>query len=599
MDWFSGVVVLTVVAVLVLLATNKFSPLTILLGALGVLVLANSERFTPGMALSGFGNEGMITIAVLYVVGAGVRETGAIGFLAAKVLGQPKTHAAAQARLILPVAGMSAFVNNTPLVAVLLPVVEDWCRKTRIPASKLLMPLSFAAVLGGLGTLIGTSTNLLVAGQLKAATGHQLGFFDITWVGLPCMAVGILYMLAIGGRMLPERKPPMVQVQNPKEYTIEMSVDPKSPLVGKTIEAAGLRHLPGVYLMEIGRQGETIPSVGPQERLQANDQLVFVGVTDSVVDLQRFAGLKPATDQVFKLEGKRDGRTLGEAVVSHTSPLNGMSIREGRFRTHYGAAVVAVARNGERVRGKIGDIVMQPGDTLLVEAPPAFFERYRDSRDFYLVSRIDGYVPPKHDRAWISLTIMGLMIAAAGFELLSMLQASLLAAGAMLLTRCVTMESARRSMDVDVLLCIAAALGLGKALEVSGAAEYAVSRMMGVIDSPMLAAIGIGPAMAALIVIYFAAMVASELLTNNAAAALLLPFGLATAKTLDVSFMPYVIAVMIAASAAFATPIGYQTHLMVFGPGGYKFSDFVKAGVPMDLLMFAVAMVAIPLAFPF
>lgn len=599
MDWFAGVVVLTVVAVLVLLGTNRFSPLAILLGALGVLVLAGSESFTPTMALAGFGNEGMITIAVLYVVGAGVRETGAIGFLATKVLGQPKTYASAQARLVLPVAAMSAFVNNTPLVAVLLPVVEDWGRKMRLATSKLLIPLSFAAVLGGLGTLIGTSTNLLVAGQLKAATGHQIGFFDISWVGVPCMITGIIYMLTIGGRLLPERKPPMVQVQNPKEYTLEMSVDPKSPLVGKTIEAAGLRHLPGVYLMEIDRGGQTIPSVGPQEKLQANDQLVFVGVTDSVVDLQRFPGLKLATDQVFKLQGARDGRTLGEAVVSHTSPMMGKSIREGRFRTTYGAAVVAVARNGERINRKIGDIILEPGDTLLIEAPPEFFDRYRDSRDFYLVSRIDGYVPPKHDRAWISLTIMGLMIAVAGTGLLSMLQASLLAAGAMMLTKCVTIESVRRSMDVDVLLCIAAALGLGKALEVSGAAEYAVERLLGIIDSHALAAIGIGPAMAALVVIYLMAMVASELLTNNAAAALLLPFGLATAETLGVSYMPYVIAIMIAASAAFATPIGYQTHLMVFGPGGYKFSDFVKAGVPLDIVIFITAMIAIPLAFPF
>ncbi len=599
MDPFAWLVVLTVGVTFVALATNRFSTELVLLTAVCLLLVAGGDVYTAADALGGFAHTGMLTIAVLYVVSAGIRETGAIWFVVNSLLGNPKGYRPALARLVLPVAGVSAFVNNTPLVAVLLPVIQDWARKRNFAASKLLIPLSYAAILGGTATLIGTSTNLLVAGELKELNGYQFGFFEISPVGIPCILVGLAFLLTVGPRILPDRKTPTVQLEDPKEYTLEMRVDPKSPLVGKTIEQAGMRHLPGVYLMEIAREGETIPTVGPKERLEANDQLVFVGVVDSVVDLQKFPGLKVATDQVFKLGGSANGRELFEGVVSHTSPMMGKSIREGRFRTTYNAAVIAVARNGERVLGKIGDIVLQPGDTLLLEALPSFLEKHRDSKDFYLVSRIEGYTPPSHDKAWLALAILAAMVLLAATGMLTILKAGLLASGAMLATGCCTVASARRSLDGRVLVSIAAALGLGRALEVSGAAGVIVEQAMAVATGDAIAAIGLSIPMAALIMIYAAAMLSSELLTNNASAALLFPFAIATGESLGVSYMPYVVAVMVASSMAFATPIGYQTNLMVLGPGGYRFSDFIKVGLPLDLVIFATAVATIPFVFPF
>ncbi len=599
MDPYAWFVLLTVAVTFAVLMTNRFGTDLVLLAAVCLLFITGGDRFTARDALGGFAHSGMLTIAVLYIVSAGIRETGAIWFVVNSLLGNPKGHRRALARLVLPVAGTSAFVNNTPLVAVLLPVVQDWARKRNFAVSKLLIPLSYAAILGGTTTLIGTSTNLLVAGELKELNDYQFGFFEITPVALPCLIVGLAFLLTFGTKLLPDRKPPAVQLEDPKEYTLEMRVEPKSPLVGKTIEEAGLRHLPGVYLVEIDRNGETIPSVGPRERLRAEDQLVFVGVVDSVVDLQQFPGLKVATDQIFKLGGGATGRELFEAVVSHTSPVVGKSIREGRFRTAYNAAIIAVARNGERVRGKIGDIVLQPGDTLLLEALPSFLEKHRDSKDFYLVSRIEGYTPPNHDKAWLALAILGIMVVLAATELLPMLKAGLLAAGAMLLTGCCSLTSARRSLDGRVLISIAAALGLGKALEVSGAAHAIVDQAMTLATSDVVTAVGLTTPLAALIMIYGAAVLSSELLTNNASAALLFPFAIATGESLGVSYMPYVVAVMLASSMAFATPIGYQTNLMVLGPGGYRFSDFARAGLPLDIVIFIMAVVTIPMVFPF
>jgi di/tricarboxylate transporter len=309
-----------------------------------------------------------------------------------------------------------------------------------------------------------------------------------------------------------------------------------------------------------------------------------------VVDLQRFRGLIPATDQVFKLKHPRAQRCLVEAVVSESAPLVGQTIRDGRFRTLYDAVVIAVARNGERLRGKIGDIVLRPGDTLLLEARPSFVEQQRNSRDFLLVSRIEDSTPPRHERAWVALAILGAMVTVVTFGWLSMLVAGMLAAGLMIMTGCCTAAVARRSVDWQVLLVIAAAFGLEQALWKSGAASIIAGTFLGAAgDNPHLA----------LAVVYGVTLLLTELLTNNAAAALMFPIAVTTATGLGVHPMPFVIAVMVAASCGFATPIGYQTNLMVYGPGGYRFADYLRIGVPLDILIGLTAVLVIPLAWRF
>jgi di/tricarboxylate transporter len=567
-------------------------------------VLLFTGVLTTNQALAGFANEGMMTVAVLYVVVAALRETGVMGFLAQRVFGRPRTVTGAQLRMMLPVASVSAFMNNTPLVAAMLPAVIEWAKQVRIPLSKLLMPLSFATILGGLCTVIGTSTNVVVAGLMQSslqagAIERGMGFFTLTAVGVPCALAGLVYMLVASRWLLPTRDPALRQMDDPRAYTAEMRVAPKGPVDGRTIEQAGLRHLSGMYLAEVERDGEVFAAVDPQFRLRGNDQLVFVGVVDSVVELQRMRGLVPATSQVFELEGPRSGRTLIEAVVSDRCPLLGQSIREGRFRTHYNAAVIAVARSGERLRQKIGDIVLQPGDTLLLEAQPAFVQQQRDSRDFFLVSGLDNSAPPRYERAVTALAILGgMVVLATSFEHVpffvergfTMLHAALLAAGLMLITRCCSVEHVRRTIDWQVLIVISATLGIGTALSTTGLAAA--------LADGMVALAGPEP-MAQLAMIYIVTMLLTELLSNTTAVVLAYPIALANAAQLGVDHMPFVVALAIAGSCGFATPIGYQTNLMVYGPGGYRFVDFLRFGAPLNLVVAAVTLLVTPRVFPF
>ncbi len=590
------------VGVLLTLTLTKIGPDLVLLAGLTLLMTADVLRDdwtifgSPGEAMAGFANEGAITVGVLFVVAAALRETGGMAWLAQRVLGRPRSLTGAQLRMILPTIAISAFMNNTPLVAMMMPVVADWGKKLGIAASKLMMPLSFAAILGGVCTLIGTSTNLVVFGLLldyqhtnnQPATG--MGFFEIAKVGIPCAIAGSIYMMIFSRWLLPDRQRAVSLEDDPREYTVEMLVEPNSPLVGQTIESAGLRQLVGMYLMEIERDGEILPAVGPEQRLEANDRLVFVGIVDSVVELHKLRGLRPATNQVFKLQSPRSERCLIEAVVSNSCALVGQSIRDGRFRKVYNAVVIAVARNGERIRKKIGDIVLKPGDTLLLETLPTFVEQHRNSRDFYLVNMLEDSSLPRHERAWIAIAILAGMVLLAATGILSMLNAALIAAGLMVITRCVTGAMARKSVDWQILLVIGAALGLGRAMETTGAASS--------IANTFIAYAGDNP-LVTLMIIYTLTTIFTEIMSNNAAAALMFPITMATTETLSVNPMPFIVAIMIAASCSFATPIGYQTNLMVYGPGGYRFSDYMRFGVPLNLIAGVVTILLAPWFWPF
>jgi di/tricarboxylate transporter len=307
---------------------------------------------------------------------------------------------------------------------------------------------------------------------------------------------------------------------------------------------------------------------------------MFVGIVESVVDLQKIRGLVPATSQVFKLEGPRHDRCLVEAVVSPASPLAGKGIREGRFRSRYDAAVIAVHRNGERIRSKIGDIVLQPGDTLLIETRPGFLRQRRSDPAFALVAEVEGSVAPRHERAGIAVAAIVAMIVAHTIFGVPLLTAALVAAGAMVGLRCVSAAEAIRSVEVRVLLAIASSFAIGTALEKTGAAALLGHGLVGLAEDA-------GPA-GILAAIYLATAVLTELITNNAAAALMFPIAAATAQDAGMDLRPFLFILMMAASASFSTPIGYQTNLMVYGPGGYRFLDFLRFGVPLQLLLGAV-----------
>ena len=587
-NWPAALTAVVVFATLTALLFGQRGPDMAMIG--GVVVLLAAGVLAPDEALRGMSNEGMITVAALFVLAAAVERTGALAALVDRTLGRPTSLAQAQIRTMVAPAALSAFMNNTPVVALMVPAIRDWAKKHRLSVSKLLMPMNAAVVLGGLCTLIGTSTNVVVSGMMAAKTGRPMGMFEITWLGVPLLAAGMVYLVIASRHLLKDRQPAVSPSDDPRQYSLEMLVEPGSPLVGRSIEEAGLRGLDGLFLMEIDRGGHVMAAVAPTERLEAGDRLVFVGVVDSVVELQKIRGLRPATDQVFKLDDPRTERVLIEAVVSNTCPLVGRTIREGRFRSTYDAVVIAVARNGERLQMKIGDISLEPGDTLLLETSPAFALHQRSNRDFYLVSAVSNFTPPRHDRAWIACTVLAAMVLAATLELVPMVAAALVAAAVVVAMKCISSDEARGAIEWESLLLIAASFGLARAMEKTGLAE-------GIAQSTIAAA-GDHPHVV-LAAIYLVTMLFTELMSNNAAAVLTFPIAWQTATDLGVNPMPFVIAVTVAASCGFATPMGYQTNLMIYGPGGYKFSDYVRFGGPLNLLVMAITVALAPLIWPF
>lgn len=573
---------------LVLLVLEKLPSELVM--ALGMVALLTVGVLSPAQALGGFSNEGMITVAAMYIVAAGIRETGGIDLVTRYLLGRPKSTGAAQLRIMLPTVTLSAFINNTPVVATFLPAIIAWAKRNNLSISKLLIPLSYGAIFGGTCTLIGTSTNLVVNGLWIAEGETSLGMFDLAWIGIPTAVVGIIYLMTIGSRLLPDRAENAGVFDNPREYTIEMVVAKDGPLVGQSIAEAGLRNLGSLFLVEIERDGRIVPAVNATERLLAEDRLVFAGDVAAIVELNRIRGLNPSLTNGAALERQYPERRLVEVVVSTRCPLINQTLRDGRFHTYYGASVIAVARDGRRLRGSLGDVVLRPADTLLLEARPVWVERHRFSPDFLLVSAVQNSEAPRFDRAVLAWVILGAIVISATTGIVDMLTAALLGAGAMIGSGCVGMGAARRSVDFPVLVVIACSFALGKALQVTGSASViaeAVLELPG--ERPWLV---LGCA-------YLLTSVMTSVITNNAAAVLMFPIVLAAAEQLDVSPMPFVISVMMAASASFATPLGYQTNLMVAGPGRYRFADFIRVGLPLNVLLGGISVVLIPMIWPF
>jgi di/tricarboxylate transporter len=566
-----------------------------------VVLLAAFGVISPQEAFSGFANSGMLIVAAMFVVAAGLRETGVMEFVGEHFLGRVETEARALFYMAVVLIPSAMVMNNTPKVALLVPVLIAWCRKRRISPSRLLMPLSFLSILGGTCSLIGTSTNLVVQGllikegqRLPGAPGLQpMGFFEIGRVGFPCALLGAAYLLTVGRKLLPDRKELIEQLEETRrEYLVEMLVQPGCRLADRTIGKAGLRSLPGLFLIEIDRDGEVIGPVGPEEVIRANDRLVFTGVVSTIVDLEKIPGLVPAADARYEVSpAMQRGRQLCEAVISPSSPLVGQAVRDADFRLLYDAAIVAVHRNGARLTNKVGDIHLHAGDTLLLQVGPNFSRAFRNNPDFYLVSDVEDSSPVRYDRARPAAIIFLVMIATFVSGKVDIMLAAMLAAGAMVLFRCVSATQARKSVDLPVLIAIAASFGVGKALEQSGVAGLFAGLLVEGTRSW-------GPHVT-LAAIYFGTMVLNELISNNAAAALAFPFCVESARLLGVNPRPFVMGVALAASFAFASPIGYQTHMMVFGPGGYRFADFLKVGIPLNLLMWIAAIILIPMIWPF
>jgi di/tricarboxylate transporter len=582
----AALTIIVLLLTLVALTRELLPPPVTIVGAVVLLLLLGVV--TPAEAFSGFSNPAPITVAALYVLARAVEKTGALQPLVHAMLGRGRSRRGALLRLVFPTAAASAFLNNTPIVAMLLPQVSEWAERRAQSPSRYLMPLSFAAILGGVATTIGTSTNLVVSGLLEASGDAPLGLFEISAVGAPVALAGLAALVLLSPWLLPDRRPAHREIDdNLREFVVNMLVEPRGPMDGQTVEDAGLRNLQGVFLVEIERDGALIAPVTPATTLRGGDRLIFVGKADLVLDLQTMRGLALAVrEHTGGLDTAR--HTFFEAVVGQISPLVGRTLKEVSFRGRYQAAVVAIHRAGHRVKAKLGDVRLRVGDTLLILAGPDFRTRYRDRNDFLLVSMLGGTPPVTTGRAWIVFGVAVGIVAGAALGVLPILHLSLLGAIVLVVTGVLTPWEARRSVDVDVIVVIAGAFGLGAAMASSGVAAALAGGLVDTLGT-------FGPT-GALLGLVLATIALTSLITNNAGVILMYPITVAVATRLDVDVRPFAMAIAVAASASFLTPIGYQTNLMVYGPGGYRFSDYVRLGGVVTLLVVPTILLAVHLS---
>lgn len=563
------------VAAVAIMARGLLPPAAAMFGAMVVLFVG--QIIDREQALSGFANPAPFTVAALFVVAGAVQRTGALAPAVAAMLGGGSGYRRSAARLLAPTAASSAILNNTPIVAMLAPVVTSWSERAGRSPSRYLMPLSFAAILGGLTTAIGTSTNLVVSGLLESSHLDPIGMFEITKLGLPIAVMGVTVVVFLAPVVLPARRAARREMQEEaRDFAVEMVIEPGGPLDGNEVEAGGLRHLQGVYLVQIERGSDMITPVPPTTVLHGGDQLRFVGRADQVLDLQNIRGLASSHSEHL-IDFETGAGAFFEVVLGAASPLVGRTLREVEFRGRYQAAVIAIHRAGQRVNAKLGEVRLRAGDTLLLLGDPEFQRRWYDSRDFLLISRLDGVTPQRAGNSVIVGAVVAGIVVAAGAGLLTILEASLLGVLVLVGTRVMTPTAARNAVDLDVIITIASAFGLAAAVRDTGlAAEFS--------DGIVNALDGLGPR-GVLLGLVLSTVILTELVTNNAAAVLMFPVGIAAAPAAGVEPLGVAIAIAIAASASFLTPIGYQTNMMVYGPGGYRFTDYLRLGLPLTVMV--------------
>jgi di/tricarboxylate transporter len=583
MTWSAWITLVVVVVTIVVLARDLIAPSAAMFGAAVVLLVVGI--ITPAQAFSGFSNPAPITVAALYIVARGIERTGALQRILNSALGSGDGQRGPLARLLALAGGASAFLNNTPIVAMLIGPVTEWAERRGKSPSRFLLPLSFAVILGGMVTLIGTSTNLVVSGLLVQVGQAPLGMFELTPIGLPIALAGVVALVVLAPIVLPARRAPHESFEeNAREFSVDMVVAPGGSLDGRTVDAGGLRRLQGVFLAQVERGRQVIAPVGPTTVLMGGDRLTFVGRADLIVDLQGQRGLVSA-EQPHMEAFDAGQHALFEAVVGASSPLVGKTLKEIGFRSRYQAAVMAIHRAGERVNEKLGQVELKLGDTLLLLADPEFRDRWRDRGDFLVVSRINAAPPIPTRKAWLATAIALGVAVVAGAGVIPILQASLLGALALVVFGVLSPGEAKAAVDLDVIVLIASAFGVAAAMEQTGLAST--------IGGVVVHAFGWMGVRGALLGVTLMTMAMTAVITNNAAALLMFPIGMAAAAGVGASPRGFAIAVAIAASASFLSPIGYQTNVMVYGPGGYKFSDYPRLGVWLTAIVVIGVMVLV------
>lgn len=565
-------------------ATFTFVIAVVVLGFFGIL--------TPREILSGFANEQIAVIILLLLLGDIIRQTALVEIVFDKIFKSAKSYRGFLSRMTLLISGFSAFLNNTPLVAVMMPYVNSWCKRNNISPSKFLMPLSYAAILGGCATLIGTSTNLIVNGMVvdqNIIPGlKSLNIFDFAFVGVPMIFIGFFYLLFFGEKLLPVKDGVLNDFsENAREYLVEAEIIKDSQLIGKTIEEAGLRNLKGLFLVEIIRKSFKISSVKPNVILQQEDLLIFAGDTGTIADMVN-SDLGLRLPSVGMLSKKKQTEVV-EIVISHNSAMINKTVKEIRFRAKYDAAVIAVHRNGEKISGKIGEIVIRPGDVLLLFTGADFISRSNHALDFYFISKVKDFQRLENYKIWTLLGGTVFIILLAALKIVSLFMGLIVLIMVVLAMKITNAKELHKAVDYNLAMIIALSLALGTAMIKSGAAEVIADLFITVFIP--LGKVGL------LFGIYFVTAILAAFITNKAAVAIIFPISLTMSVNLNLPAMPFILVVSFAAAANFMTPHGYQTNLMVYGPGGYAFKDFFRVGFPLTMIYMVVTVAILSLMY--
>ena len=583
---YAWITILTVLSMFTVLLFTKIRADLVFLSAMAVLfvtgVLDAKEAF------SGFSSTSVVVIAVLFVVVAGLMHTGVLQWIVKHLLGQPKTFPKAVVRLMLPVAGLSSFLSNTTVVALFVGIVKMWSKKLNISPSKLLIPLSYASGMGGVCTLIGTPPNLIISGLYQEHTGNTMNVLATTIPGLFCLCVGILSIIAMR-RLLPDRKAPESAFESTGDYTVEFLVPSDNKHIGQTVSEARLNDVRGGSLIEIIHYDDVISPVPEDEILMGGDRLVFAGQVDEILDLRKSHGLVNADHHVFNMSEVDKNRQLRTAYVNFGSSLINTAIGDSSFEKDNNMTLVAVARKGERISQSPRSVVLQAGDTLLLECPPktnVATSNLSAQLHFFDSTQVANI----GKKTFISTTIMIAMVVLSALNIIPLLQCAFLAAAAMLIFRCCSVDQAMKAINWDVIMVFAGSVVLGLAIAKTGIAErlaFGITETLG-IKNPILL-------MAA---ICLAGNVTTEFISNTAAGAMFFPIMYEAAEKLGYEPYPFMIAMMISVSSCFATPIGSPTHMLVYGPGGYRFSDFIRIGLPMNLIILMSNILIVNLIYP-
>ncbi|MCM3740874.1 SLC13 family permease [Oceanobacillus luteolus] len=556
-----------------------------------VIVFLLTGLLTTEEALKGFSNEGMLTVALLFIVAGAVQKHGVIDRFVYKWLASGKNIKGSLLKFYISIATSSAFLNNTPIVVTFTPLLKKWAEDNNLAPSKFLIPLSYITILSGTITLLGSSTNMVVHGLLLDLGLEGFSLFQLAVVGLPITIVGFIFLFTIGIKLLPNHKSSDNQVQvESREYLAEMTVESNFKYIDCSVREAGLRELKGLYLIQINRGDETISPVKSTTIIREGDRLIFTGLISTIADLEKVSGLKLETGSEFQLDDLRKSDIhLFEVVISHESSLLTKSIKQSKFRTKFDAGILAVHRDNERIKSKIGDIILKAGDRLLLLSGSEFTEKYERCNEFYVISSLDtpSRLEENRNKGWFAVSVLILMIVLVTTGFLTMFKAMALATLLLMLFRVINIEEAKKYIQFNILLLIASAFGIGTVMTKTG--------LVGVIADIILSLGEPLGLIAILFSIYILTNILTEVITNSAVAVLMLPLGIEIANSLGVSYVGFAVIILIAASASFVTPIGYQTNLIVYGPGAYKFKDFIKIGIPLSLLIMLITVTIVSL----